>query len=423
MTQRVLSSLQVAALLVSASYGIGFLFGSGELALQHGMAGSIYGVATALGMLVLAVFAKRLWKAGIPVWEMFGQAYGARLQKAVALLSLVWMAGVLAAQIQGGVAVVGLLGLAGPFGQGAVLLLIYGASRLDLRFASSVFAVCLLASGVVLVYALLVADGMGIYIGAVPAFARDLATFNPTRVVSMMLAVGILVCTGADYHQFVLAARRPSAATVGCILAGLGLILIGFLPAAVVVAMNHAGSLDGVPDAKQVVPFVLARVAGTLGPGADKMLLVALSAAALGSGAAIVRAMTSALASVAPHKRHESHPGLAVVAIAIGAVVAARGQGIVDTMVSVNIIYIASIGVTFAVLLRGAVMPAAHAGAIVAAGFLVSFAAYLAGWAGWLGENADTISLGCGLGASAVVALFFAARAAGSAHGIRGTGP
>ena len=423
MTQRVLSSLQVAALLVSASYGIGFLFGSGELALQHGMAGSIYGVATALGMLVLAVFAKRLWKAGIPVWEMFGRAYGARLQNAVALLSLVWMAGVLAAQIQGGVAVVGLLGLPGPFGQGAVLLLIYGASRLDLRFASSAFAVCLLASGVVLVYALLVADGMGIYIGAVPAFARDLATFNPTRVVSMMLAVGILVCTGADYHQFVLAARRPSAATVGCILAGLCLILIGFLPAAVVVAMNHAGSLDGVPDAKQVVPFVLARVAGTLGPGADKMLLVALSAAALGSGAAIVRAMTSALASVAPHKRHESHPGLAMVAIAIGAVVAARGQGIVETMVSVNIIYIASIGVTFAVLLRGTVMPAAHAGAIVAAGFLVSFAAYLAGWAGWLGENADTISLGCGLGASAVVALFFAARAAGSAHGIRGTGP
>ena len=42
---RALGSLQVAALLVSASYGIGFLFGSGELALSHGMAGSIYGVA------------------------------------------------------------------------------------------------------------------------------------------------------------------------------------------------------------------------------------------------------------------------------------------------------------------------------------------------------------------------------------------
>ncbi len=38
---RALGSLQVAALLVSASYGIGFLFGSGELALSHGMAASM----------------------------------------------------------------------------------------------------------------------------------------------------------------------------------------------------------------------------------------------------------------------------------------------------------------------------------------------------------------------------------------------
>ena len=102
---RALGSLQVAALLVSASYGIGFLFGSGELALSHGMAGSIYGVATGFGMLVLAVFARQLWATGLPVWDLFGRAYGRQLQGVVALLSLIWMSGVLAAQIQGGVAV------------------------------------------------------------------------------------------------------------------------------------------------------------------------------------------------------------------------------------------------------------------------------------------------------------------------------
>ena len=152
MSERTLGSLQVAALLVSASYGIGFLFGSGELALMHGMAGSIYGVATAVGMLVLALFASRLWRAGMPIWELFGRAYGQRLQSAVALLSIVWMAGVLAAQIQGGLAVVGLLGLSGPVAYGMVLTLIYIASRLDLHFASGLFAACLVASGLVLVY-------------------------------------------------------------------------------------------------------------------------------------------------------------------------------------------------------------------------------------------------------------------------------
>ena len=405
MSERTLGSLQVAALLVSASYGIGFLFGSGELALMHGMAGSIYGVATAVGMLVLALFASRLWRAGLPIWEMFGRAYGQRLQSAVALLSIIWMAGVLAAQIQGGLAVVGLLGLSGPVAYGMVLTLIYIASRLDLHFASGLFAACLVASGLVLVYALVAADGVPIYASAVSAFVQDLSSFKPTRLLALVLAVGILVCTGADYHQFVLAARRPRAATFGCILAGLGLLLIGFLPAAVVLAMDRAGSLHGLADAKQVVPFALAQVAGTFGTGADKLLLGALSAAALGSGAAIVRAMTSALASATPGAHRASQPVLAAVSIAVGAALAARDQGIVDTMVSVNVIYIASVGVVFAALLRGIVVPVAHAGAIMATGFSVAFATYVAGWTGWLGESADIVSLVSGLGASATMAL------------------
>jgi solute:Na+ symporter, SSS family len=405
MSERSLGSLQVAALLVSASYGIGFLFGSGELALMHGMAGSIYGVATAVGMLVLALFASRLWRAGLPIWEMFGRAYGHRLQSAVALLSIVWMAGVLAAQIHGGLAVVGLLGLSGPMAYGLVLTLIYIASRLDLRVASGVFAACLVASGLVLVYALVAANGVPIYASAVPAFVQDLSSFKPTRLLALVLAVGILVCTGADYHQFVLAARRPRAATFGCILAGLGLLLIGFLPAAVVLAMDRAGSLHGLADAKQVVPFALAQVAGTFGAGADKVLLGALSAAALGSGAAIVRAMTSALASATPGAQRASQPVLAAVSIAVGAALAARDQGIVDTMVSVNVIYIASVGAVFAALLRGIVVPVGHAGAIMATGFSVAFATYVAGWAGWLGESADIVSLVSGLGASAAMAV------------------
>jgi len=408
MTNCALGSLQVAALLVSASYGIGFLFGSGELAVKHGMAGSVYGIATALGMLVLAAFARYLWAVGLPVWDLFGRAYGPSVQRAVALLSLVWMAGVLAAQIQGGVAVIHLFGLGGLTAYLVMLALIYGASRLDLGFASGVFALCLLASGLVLAYALVVSGGVGLYLHAVPTFVHDLSTIDPARLLAMTLAVGLLVCTGADYHQFVLAARTPSAAILGCILAGLGLILIGFLPSAVVVTMQHAGSLTDVADAKQVVPLLLARVAGSVGQGADKVMLVALSAAALGSGAAILRAMTSALAAAGPGRRSISPPVLAMVALALGAAVAARGQGIVDTMVSVNVIYIASVGLCFAALLMRIAMTPAHAGIIMTAGGVASLAAYLAGWAGWLVKGADIVSLACGLGASVAAALFLA---------------
>ena len=422
MNGRDLSSLQVAALLVSASYGIGFLFGSGELAISHGIAGSIYGVATALGMLVLAACARRLWHAGLPVWELFGRAFGARVQRAVALLSLIWMAGVLAAQIQGGAAVVHLLGLGGLPGQLVVLAFIFFAARLDLRLASGVFALCLLASALVLAYALVVSDGIGLYLRAVPVFVDDLATFRPTQLVAMTVAVGLLVCTGADYHQFVLAARRPLAAVTGCVLAGLALILIGFLPPAVVVAMQQADALADVAEARQVVPLLLARVAATLGTGADKLMLAALSAAALGSGAAILRAMTGALASALPGRRSATQPGLALLALVLGAAIAGRGQAIVDTMVSVNMVYIASVAVCFVALLRGVALSPRQAGAIMATGFGVSLAAYCAGWAGWLGDDADLVSLVGGLAVSVTTAWLVGLRVGVGSRRVVGPG-
>ena len=403
---RALGSLQVAALLVSASYGIGFLFGSGELALSHGMAGSIYGVATGFGMLVLAVFARQLWATGLPVWDLFGRAYGKQLQGVVALLSLIWMSGVLAAQIQGGVAVLELLGLEQTHSYLAILLLIYGASRLDLRFASVLFAMCLLASAAVLVYALVVAKGMGVYLQAIPTFAEDLSTFSASRVVAISLAVGLLVCTGADYHQFVLVARSPLAAVGGCVLAGLLLFVIAFLPSAVVVAMQGGGMLGDLADAKQVVPWVLGQVAGSLGEGADKLMLIALSVAALGAGAAILRAMTEALACAASGSRSAGHPMFALIALGLSALLASRDQGIVNTMVSVNVVYIASIGVCFASMVTGVVVPPQHARWIVAVGFAGSVAVHLVGWVGQYGEDTDAVSLLLGFFLSAGTALW-----------------
>lgn len=413
MNTRQLGALQVAALLVSASYGVGFLFGSGELALQHGMAGSLYGMATAAGMFILSLGARRLWAAGVPVWEWFGQAHGPALQRAVALLSMVWMAGVLAAQIHGGTAVAGLMGLPQGAGVGLVLALIFAASRLNLRFASIVFAFCLMASAIVLVYALMAAGGVPLYLDALPMFWDDLATFSRAKLFALTLAVCMLVCTGADYHQFVLAARRPADAVLGCVIAGLALVAIGLLPSALVVAAQQGGRLGGVLEAKQVIPLLLARTAAALGPGADTMLLVALCTAALGSGAAVLRAMTVALVCAAPASVRQSEAFLALLSLGLGAALAARGQGIVDTMVSVNVVYIASIAVCLVAMLGGYDLPSQHAQIVMAAGFGVSAAAYAVGWAGWKRTgDVDLVALLAGLGISLVVAVGLAVGAA-----------
>ena len=187
------------------------------------------------------------------------------------------------------------------------------------------------------------------------------------------------------------------------------LVTLDFL----VVTMQQARALADVTESKQVIPLTLSRVTAGLGPGADKMMLVVLSTAALGSGAAILRAMASALASALPVTVRDRHVALAFAALSLGATVASRGQGIVDTMVSVNVVYIASIAICLVALLRGAVLSSRHAAIIMATGFAVSMSAYAAGWMGWRAGDADVISLASGLGASAVVAAVLAFGIAG----------
>ncbi len=401
-TARNLNAIQVGALLVSASYGIGFLFGSGEMALTNGMGGALYGLATAAGMLLLSAFAARLWRAGLPIWDWFGQAYGPGLRSSVALLSVIWMAGVLAAQIHGGVAIVKLLGMGSLAAYALVLFSIYAASRINLRAASTVFSFFLLASGLVLAYALLSTHGGALYARGPALFLDDLGTFPPNALLAITVAIVALVCTGADYHQFVLAAKRPGSAVLGCVIAGVCLAAVSFLPAAVALGLQQSGGLAGLQDAKQVIPFALARAASPLGAAAGKILLLGLSAAALGSGAAILRAMTSALSSATTRFGTSESPWLALCALSIGAALAARGQGIVATMVSVNIVYIGSVGALFVALLAGWKLTPHPALRTMAAGVIASLVVYVMSWTGRLEGNGDFLSLAAGLLVSGV---------------------
>ena len=403
MTARTLGALQVAALLVSASYGIGFLFGSGEYALRYGMAGAIYGVATGLGMIAMAVFAGRLWLAGRAVWDLLGDRSGDRVRRLVALLSIVWMAGVLAAQIHGAVAVVRLLG-AGPVAAHAVaVVLIFAASRFELRAASLVFAGCLAASALVLLYALVSSGGVELYADSLPAFAHALPSLGVAQAFTIAIGVGLLVCTGADYHQFVLAAREPGAAVRGCLLAGAGLLLLAFLPPAVVLSAVVQPSWPGVADAKQVVPQALSLAAAELAAAAGPVMLGVLGMAALGSGAAVLRAMASALEAARPRRAPTSPIVLAAIPMAVATSLTATGLPIVDTMVSVNVVYIASVGVSLFGLLRGKDGDPVDETWSIAAGFVGAVAAFVPTWAGWSIPNVELIALLVGL-ASATMA-------------------
>lgn len=335
-------AVRVAALLVSASCGIAFLLGSGEMAVRAGMAGSLYAIVTAFGMFALGLIARNLWYVGKPIWEVLGNQYGPVVRSAVALLSLVWMSGVLAAQIHGCVAVLSTAGLTKFHAFLATVTTLLAISYVDLGVAALLFAALLLATNLILLHALLTSGGLAVYLHAWPVFIRELQAAPAAETLTTVIAIGFLVITGSDYQQFVIAARRPVDAWLGCILAGAFLIATGFLPAATVVAAMHSGRLSGMTDYATAIPWIMLHVGGRAG----FICLGIIVLAALGSGAALTRAMSSALMDLHPLvSRHQIASMCGVVAIC--SAIAIDGQSIVSTIIALNSIYISAAGVLF----------------------------------------------------------------------------
>lgn len=395
MTQRKLGAVGVGALLVSASYGVAFLLGSGEMAVHAGMAGSLYAIVTALGMLALALAAPTLWRTRELIWDVFGERYGTVVRKLVALLSLVWMSGVLAAQIHGGIAVLVAMGLPAAHALAVIAAGLLVMSSIELGMAAIVFVICLLATNVALVHALISSNGLPVYLHAWPSFVSDMRGAPRAETLVTIAAVGFLVITGSDYQQFVIAARRPRDAWLGCVLAGLFLIATGFLPAATVVATLHAGKLFGLTDAASAIPSIILQTGGPIGPLCIGVILLA----ALGSGTAIIRAMACAMGGLVRCNGHHDH-WRRILIIAIGSAIATDGHAIVSTIVSLNVVYVAAVGLLFILHETGQQVPPRCAAMMLLAGAGVSLLVAAIHWAG-LADVAGWLPLPAGLFASA----------------------
>ncbi|MEM5331863.1 sodium:solute symporter [Paraburkholderia sp. JHI2823] len=402
MLQRNLGAVRVAALLVSASYGVAFLLGSGEMAIHSGMAGSLYAIITALGMLALAVVAPTLWRGRELIWDVLGERHGQTVRKLVALLSLVWMAGVLAAQIHGGIAVLVAVGLPATHALAVIAAAVLVMSSIELGMAAMLFA----CSNLALAHALAASQGLTVYLHVWPSFLQETYAAPRAETLVTIAAVGFLVITGSDYQQFVIAARRPRDAWLGCALASLFLMVTGFLPAATVVAALHAGRLSGLTDTAGAIPWIMLQTGRSVAPVCIGVILLA----ALGSGTAIARAMSSALEGL--HAR-DGRYGYAsrLLIIVIGCAIATDGQAIVSTIVSLNVVYVAAVGLLFLFHESGRQVAPRCASAMLLSGTTVSLLVSAMHWTG-IGHLPAWFPLPAGLFASACVpvALQFAPR-------------
>lgn len=380
MTERTLKTVQIASLLVSTSCGTGFLLGTGELALDRGMAGCLYAIASALGLLVLAAFSRGLSATRQSIWTRLDQIYGKSVGRGVASLSLVWMTGVLAAQIRGGTAILTLAGIGPTITIVLVDLLLLCLSALRLSWLAAGFAICMLACNAVLVHTLLLTDGLGVWWHAPIQFLYGLQGATLDQTGFTLASVVLMVICGADYQQFVLAARAPAMARNGCLLAAGFVFLIGFLPASAVIAASAVWHLQRLADPVQVIPVVLMHtLSGYSVDTARALVIVVLLTTALGAGCSILRAMADATASLSPHLA--ARPiGSRVLPIALATLVAKHGQSLVEMMIDLNMVYLTAVGPLLGLTLLNRRISDRWANATLAIGGSVAIAIYFARW-------------------------------------------
>ncbi|HEF4756550.1 TPA: hypothetical protein SAP12_004773 [Burkholderia multivorans] len=342
MADRTLAAWDVASLLVSTSCGIGFFLGTGELALHQGMAACLYTVATAIGLVALALSAPRLQKTKQSIWAYFGSLYGPTISQQVAAFSLIWMTGVLSAQIRGASAILALSGMSQATSIILVDCLVLVFSLLWISWLSGIFALCMCGCTAILVHALAETHSLTLWLRAPAIFVESIRAQPVEHTGLVLLSVVALVVCGADYQQFPAMARTSAHARFGCLIAAAIVLGIGFLPASAVIASENLWQLGRLSDQTQVVPALLARVSGSPGLIISIAMTCLLIITALGSACSILRAMSDATATVS---RGSRVPSLyhRVLPILVATLVAVHGQSIVNVMVTFNIVYLAAV--------------------------------------------------------------------------------
>jgi SSS family solute:Na+ symporter len=345
--QQSLGIARLSLLLVSAHYGLAFILGTGEEAYDKRYAGSLYPVSAAVGVLLLAVAAPYLQAHRKHIWETFAERYGHSAGTVTAFSSWLWMLGVAASQVYG-------VGLLLPIGSGyqatamllASLAIVFLAER-SMQVQGWFVTLLVCSTTAVLLIALSRFDAWGEYARSPVAFAHDVGQVTLDRKGGIIICTILLTVLGADFQQYVLAARARHVAIVGCIAAATVLLLLAFLPSTIVVtAANRDPALLG--QGRNSLPTAMdAVLGGPLYSAVTRVLFVTL---AIACGASIARAMKSAACAAVPKFTTKTRSRMLMTVVAICAI-ALFANGIIELIVSFYAVYLGAVLVPFIISL------------------------------------------------------------------------
>jgi len=345
---RQLGTFSLAALLVGANYGLGFILGTAEKALTQGVAGSLYAVSTGLGLFVLAGFARFYWTQQEPIWTLLGRRYGNAIKLFVGLMSWSWMLGVVAAQILGGAFILKCLGLPLLASLISMAILFAVLALLSVEKVGHIFKTLLAINSIVILYSLVRLGGISDYIRAPLHFLPALESIAIPQQVGTVLTTILLIPIGMQFQFFLVQSQTIQKAYRACLIGGIILILLAFVPSEVAIAARNSGILPAEIVGKEVIPYVVSWLGGGLHAPFGIFLMLFLLCSALGSGSGLLRSMNKTLFELELFpKTDRLRAILAFSNVILALAIASRGGSIIGLMVSFYALYVSSVWIPF----------------------------------------------------------------------------
>jgi SSS family solute:Na+ symporter len=343
-TNRKLGAFSLATLLVSSHYGLGFLLGTGQEAMIHGVAGSLYAVSISVGTIAAIALAKFYWTRVEQIWTLLGNRYGRLVKVGVGLMSWASLIGIEAVQIVAGASILEMLGIPVLPCMVALTFLFWVLSLLPVERVSWVFQGLLLVNVLPLVYGLWVLNGLPDYGRSPLEFISSFNQIASFKSLGISLSTILLVPIDMKCQQYLVQARDVRSVYLGSILAALLLLVLAFLPSSVAIAAQNAGILPPELDTKEVIPYILSWIGGGPSRPWSTILIVALAVPAFGLGSSVLRIQTKTVSDLEIVPKSDGYyVFIAGVNALLGLAVALKGGEIIKLILSFYAAYLSAV--------------------------------------------------------------------------------
>lgn len=300
---RRLGLLLTAGALAATHFGGGIVMGGSEYGFVHGMSGAWYGIACGIGLMFLAFLTAGKFR-GLSLYtipDYLEKRYGGKTVRGLgALLSLVALTGLLAAQILAARSALFILGFKGNTAAvlAAVIFIVYTAlGGLWAATVTDFIQVIIAGVGVIVAAALLLGDSGG-FTGLQQMIQTSQATVSPgyynlfgmafKSILWLLLPTVMYTLIGQDFYQRLFAARNEVTAKRACFTGGLFLVVISLFPA--IIGIGARAHFPALTDGGSALPKMIREVF-PIGIGA--VILAALLAAIMSSADSLLTAGTS----------------------------------------------------------------------------------------------------------------------------------